>query len=131
MSVNLLALNRRTLPAKFAVKSMQRSVCFSASCSYSSFPTRSFGNKNSCDRLTKLNYRPKCSFTIAIRYNSTESETLSLTFKRKDGSLLTVYGKEGDNILRLAQRNDIELEGACEGVCACSTCHVIVEDEVQ
>lgn len=35
----------------------------------------------------------------------------------------------GESLLQVAQRNDIELEGACEGVCACSTCHVIFPDE--
>jgi ferredoxin-2, mitochondrial len=29
-----------------------------------------------------------------------------------------------------AIRHGIELEGACEGVCACSTCHVILEADV-
>lgn len=28
---------------------------------------------------------------------------------------INVQAKEGENILRLAQRNDIALEGACEG----------------
>ena len=36
---------------------------------------------------------------------------------------------EGDNLLDIAQANDLEMEGACGGSCACSTCHVIVEDE--
>jgi len=35
---------------------------------------------------------------------------------------------EGDNLLDIAQANDLEMEGACGGSCACSTCHVIVED---
>ena len=35
----------------------------------------------------------------------------------------------GDNLLDIAQANDLEMEGACGGSCACSTCHVIVEDE--
>ncbi|MBL4789975.1 MAG: 2Fe-2S iron-sulfur cluster binding domain-containing protein [Kordiimonadaceae bacterium] len=30
-------------------------------------------------------------------------------------------------ILQLAQENGVEMEGACEGNMACSTCHVIVE----
>lgn len=34
----------------------------------------------------------------------------------------------GESLLQVAQRNDIELEGACEGVCACSTCHIIIPD---
>jgi hypothetical protein len=32
-------------------------------------------------------------------------------FQKKDGSLFTCVGKEGDILLRLAQRNGIELEG--------------------
>lgn len=42
---------------------------------------------------------------------------------------MNVVGREGQNILRLAQKHDIPMEGACEGVCACSTCHCIVSDE--
>lgn len=31
--------------------------------------------------------------------------------------------------MRLAHENDIDLEGACEGSLACSTCHLILEPE--
>ena len=34
----------------------------------------------------------------------------------------------GLSVLEIAHRNDIDLEGACEGSLACSTCHVIVDD---
>lgn len=34
------------------------------------------------------------------------------------------------SMLEVAHRNDIELEGACEGSLACSTCHVIIQDQV-
>ena len=36
---------------------------------------------------------------------------------------------ENDNmtILEIAQKNGINIEGACEGSMACSTCHVIIE----
>lgn len=37
---------------------------------------------------------------------------------------------KGQNLLRLAQENDVELEGACECSVACSTCHVILEPKV-
>jgi ferredoxin-2, mitochondrial len=53
-----------------------------------------------------------------------------VNWKRKDGSILKTPVRVGGNFLRQAQRHDIELEGACEGVCACSTCHVIFEDDV-
>jgi len=32
-------------------------------------------------------------------------------------------------VLDIAQANNIDIEGACEGSLACSTCHVIVEPE--
>ena len=35
---------------------------------------------------------------------------------------------DGDNLLDIAQDGELEMEGACGGSCACSTCHVIVED---
>ena len=35
----------------------------------------------------------------------------------------------GTTVLEAAHNNNIDLEGACEGSLACSTCHVIVEDE--
>ena len=34
----------------------------------------------------------------------------------------------GTTILEAARNNNIDLEGACEGSLACSTCHVIVDD---
>ncbi|MGX6960534.1 MAG: ferredoxin family 2Fe-2S iron-sulfur cluster binding protein [Rickettsia endosymbiont of Pentastiridius leporinus] len=35
----------------------------------------------------------------------------------------------GLSVLDVAHKNNIDLEGACEGSLACSTCHIIVEDE--
>lgn len=34
----------------------------------------------------------------------------------------------GDNILEVALANGIDLQHNCGGVCACSTCHVIVKN---
>lgn len=58
--------------------------------------------------------------------------TVELTFvSLKDSSKTkTVDGFIGDNLLRCAQSHGIELEGACECSVACSTCHVILEDDV-
>jgi ferredoxin, 2Fe-2S len=40
------------------------------------------------------------------------------------------YGRDGlpGSILDVALHNGIEIEHACGGVCACSTCHVIVRE---
>lgn len=56
-------------------------------------------------------------------------EELHVTFIDKDGEKYTFEVAKGDNLLDIAQANDIEMEGACGGSCACSTCHVIVESE--
>ncbi|GAA5115087.1 ISC system 2Fe-2S type ferredoxin [Orbus sasakiae] len=40
----------------------------------------------------------------------------------------TVEAQEGESILDVALRNDIEIEHACEMSCACSTCHCIVRE---
>lgn len=37
--------------------------------------------------------------------------------------------RAGQHLLEVAHENDIDLEGACEASLACSTCHVILEDE--
>jgi ferredoxin len=35
----------------------------------------------------------------------------------------------GSSILEIAHNNNINLEGACEGSLACSTCHIIVDKD--
>ena len=55
---------------------------------------------------------------------------ITVRWQRKDGSIEATPVRIGANFLREAQRHEIELEGACEGVCACSTCHIIFEDDV-
>lgn len=47
----------------------------------------------------------------------------------QDGTKCSVKGKIGESLLDLARREDIELEGACEGSVACSTCHVILDSK--
>ncbi|KAJ9500028.1 mitochondrial matrix iron-sulfur protein [Exophiala xenobiotica] len=56
-------------------------------------------------------------------------DRLHVTFIDKDGDKHTFEVAKGDNLLDIAQANDIEMEGACGGSCACSTCHVIVESD--
>lgn len=56
-------------------------------------------------------------------------EERHITFIDKDGSSHTFEVADGDNLLDIAQANDLEMEGACGGSCACSTCHVIVESD--
>ena len=51
-------------------------------------------------------------------------------FHKADGTLdKEVEGAAGQRLLDVAWAADQPLEGACEGVMACSTCHVIVDAE--
>ena len=56
--------------------------------------------------------------------------THKIRFEFEDKSLSPVEleGHEGDSILDIALDNDIELHHNCGAVCACSTCHVYIED---
>ncbi|KAI4862381.1 ferredoxin [Hypoxylon rubiginosum] len=56
-------------------------------------------------------------------------EELYVTFIDKEGKEHKVAVSKGDNLLDIAQAHDLEMEGACGGSCACSTCHIIVTDE--
>lgn len=82
------------------------------------------------------------------------SGRIHITIIDKEGDEHTYEVAKSDNILDIAQENDLEMEGkmvfpraeksflamlksakrvmtigACGGSCACSTCHVIVEDQ--
>jgi ferredoxin, 2Fe-2S len=50
-----------------------------------------------------------------------------MTFINPDGTSHEVDAPEGLSVMEIAHRNDIDLEGACEGSLACSTCHVVVD----
>lgn len=51
-----------------------------------------------------------------------------ITFIHPDGKEQVCEAPNGLSVLEVAHRNMIDLEGACEGSMACSTCHVIVDD---
>ncbi len=50
-----------------------------------------------------------------------------MVFIEKNGNRKEVDAPLGLSVLEIAHRNHIDLEGACEGSLACSTCHVIVD----
>ena len=53
-----------------------------------------------------------------------------MTFISADGKgRMEVEAPLGLSVLEIAHRHGIDLEGACEGSLACSTCHVVVADD--
>ncbi len=49
------------------------------------------------------------------------SDTVVVRFEGHKGD---IQAKVGQSLLEIAHENGIELDHACGGVCACSTCHV-------
>ncbi|XP_074116829.1 ferredoxin-2, mitochondrial [Sminthopsis crassicaudata] len=56
-------------------------------------------------------------------------DLVNVVFVDRSGKRIPASGRVGEDVLRLAQRHGVELEGACEASLACSTCHVYVSEE--
>jgi 2Fe-2S ferredoxin len=54
--------------------------------------------------------------------------TIKFKFEQPGLEPVTLSGiEDGQSLLEVALKNDIELHHNCGGVCACSTCHLYVE----
>mmetsp|Transcript_34081 Transcript_34081/g.90856 ORF Transcript_34081/g.90856 Transcript_34081/m.90856 type:complete len:153 (-) Transcript_34081:323-781(-) len=83
--------------------------------------------------------RPACRFTLVSHVPQHPVRpsfgaglrccSFSVNFVAPSGESMEVSAKEGMTILEVAHKHDIDIEGACGGECACSTCHVILEQE--
>jgi len=78
----------------------------------------------------------RCTRGGALRWHggpsvASDAPAVSVTFVQPDGETRKeVKARVGESLLQTAHRNDIDLEGACEGVCACSTCHLILPHDL-
>ena len=77
------------------------------------------------------------AFSLKSRYSfnrfsssAGSNQFVKITFINKDGDQIEVPDAEvGKSILQIAHDNNVDLEGACEGSLACSTCHVILDSK--
>ena len=51
-----------------------------------------------------------------------------MTFIERNGQPREVDAPLGLSVLEIAHKHGVDIEGACEGSLACSTCHVIVDE---
>lgn len=65
--------------------------------------------------------------TIPVTFVLDDPKSLTGT----DKPVHTVMAGRGQNLLEVALLADINVEHACGGVCACSTCHIYVEEGMQ
>ncbi|KAF9197704.1 hypothetical protein BGZ49_001742, partial [Haplosporangium sp. Z 27] len=56
-------------------------------------------------------------------------EGFEVNFVMQDGEEVSVRAHEGESLLDVAWANDIDIEGACEASLACSTCHLILDED--
>ncbi|KAG9320673.1 hypothetical protein KVV02_002430 [Mortierella alpina] len=56
-------------------------------------------------------------------------EGFQVNFVMQDGEEISVQAHEGESLLDVAWANDIDIEGACEASLACSTCHLILDED--
>ena len=58
-----------------------------------------------------------------------EDEVVNVVYVDRQDNEIPIRGKVGDNVMYLAHRHKIEIEGACEASLACCTCHVYVDHD--
>lgn len=68
------------------------------------------------------------SLPLSRRFAS--SSAVKITFiTREREEIVIPDAPSGQSILQVAHDNNIDLEGACEGSLACSTCHVVLDKD--
>lgn len=60
----------------------------------------------------------------------TFASKVSFSFIESTGTKVVVTGDIGKSVLDVAVAHDVNIEGACGGELACSTCHVVVKKEL-
>ena len=114
------------------------SICHERAATSREGMSRLLVRRGLCRGLAPTHHRRRAPVLAATRGDHSHSHhhhregppdvTIKWVFK-KSGEAIETPAYFGENLLRLAQRHDIPLEGACEGVTACSTCHCILEDD--
>jgi 2Fe-2S ferredoxin len=56
---------------------------------------------------------------------------VSFVFDDPNIAPVTVKAAEGETILEICEENDVHLSHNCGGVCACTTCHVYIEEGME
>ena len=110
------------------------SPSYSVGCTTTTTPTKKTFWMDEDLSLSRRSFRRSFRRSSATSESSSKDETetkkmIKVTFTEKTGEEITVNAEIGKSLMEAAHDNDVELEGACEGSLACSTCHVVVEDQ--
>jgi ferredoxin len=111
------------------------------SFSHLSIPSSSFASTRSFSSAGAAAAAATSSSTIASQTIAKQAPKMAkkldlanpvkMTFVLRNGTQKAVTAYVGENLLDVSIRENInEVEGACEGACACSTCHMIFDPKV-
>ncbi|XP_054646701.1 adrenodoxin isoform X1 [Dunckerocampus dactyliophorus] len=80
-----------------------------------------------CGAPRRTGHRSFVTGTQPLRSNK-----VTVHFVNRDGEKITVEGSPGDSLLDVVINEDLDFDGfgACEGTLACSTCHLIFDEDV-
>lgn len=68
--------------------------------------------------------------TVPLLNCRTFASSVKLTFDiQETNSKKTVDAAIGETLLEIATKHSLPLEGACEGNCACATCHILLDEK--
>ena len=71
----------------------------------------------------KQSDKVKAQPTVKVRYMLEDPRAMG-----QKASEIDLLGAVGENLLELALEHQIDIEHACGGVCACSTCHCYIAE---
>lgn len=108
------------------ISNLTRRICTSSSAAMR-FKTIVSNNRVSVRLLSSSTSPASIETTEAP---TTKAETVSITYIEPHGAVHEVHAEIGKNLLTAAHENNIDLEGACGGELACSTCHLVFEKDV-
>jgi ferredoxin len=86
-------------------------------------------------KILNKTFLPKNRMSFVNYFFSSTEKILGDPVKFKfiylsDKKEVEVEAREGQHVLEIAHKYNVDLEGACDASLACSTCHVILEKEL-
>ncbi|GAX23644.1 hypothetical protein FisN_12Hh217 [Fistulifera solaris] len=91
------------------------------------------GGEKAQEYVTERSFRQLLQTVKTSLYSTSaviRQKAVPIVFIESDGTEKEVMAEIGKNLLDVAHGNNVELEGACGGELACSTCHLIFEKSI-
>jgi ferredoxin, 2Fe-2S len=71
----------------------------------------------------------RAAFPLNIKDTRAAPAMVQITYIDSGGTARTVKGEPGSTVMETAIKNGVpEIEAECGGACACSTCHVYIDE---